>query len=147
MNTPDWLKETYSRSHTFTGSIVPPDEKFLAQALFTLTKELNKKVYIVLDALDECNDRDQLLSFLHDLAATTTNVSVIATSRNTKDIRMAFQNSLRLTLDDSSSGLVRDIKLYIDTRFQTDPNFAWLKQEIRNEILEKLLLDSEKTRM
>jgi hypothetical protein len=127
--------------------MVPPEEKFLAEAVVTLAKELNRKIYIVLDALDECDDRSKLLPFLRDLAAGSMNVSVIATSRDTKDIRNAFKNGSRLTLDNSSDGMLRDIKLCIDTRLQTDPTFAWLKQEVKTEISEKLLSDSENPKM
>jgi hypothetical protein len=147
MNTPNWLVAAYNKSCAFTASMVPPEEKFLVEAVVTLAKELNKKVYIVVDALDECNDRSHLLPFLRDLAAESTSVSVIVTSRDTNDIRNAFQNCSRLTLDNSSDKMLRDIKLCVDTRLQTDPDFAWLKQEMKAEIMEKLLSDSEYPRM
>lgn len=127
--------------------MVPPEGKFLAEAVVTLAKELNKKIYIVLDALDECDDRSQLLPFLRDLASGSMNVSIIATSRDIRDIRNAFNTDSKLFLDNSSDDMLRDIKLCIDTRLQTDPAFDWLKQEVKQEISEELLSDSENPKM
>jgi len=125
--------------------VIPPEGKFLEEAVVTLAKELKKTIYIVLDALDECEDRSQLLPFLRDLALGSVNINIIATSRDTKEIRNVFKSGL--CLDNSSNGMLRDIKLCIDTRLRTDPAFAWLSQKVKQEISEKLLSDSENTKM
>lgn len=92
--------------------------------------------YIVLDALDECNDRPQLLRILEIMARW--DVRIIVSSRDEQDIR----SSLASLVEEYNavcllSTLVnKDISTYVRHRLSTDKNLKrWQKDpEVQQEI-------------
>lgn len=81
---------------------------------------------VLIDALDECrtNDEDwsELLDTLYDWSKLPSNVKLIITSRNEKDIRDRLQAvSERIVLetgDDISNETSTDIQLFFESKFQ-----------------------------
>ena len=95
-------------------------------------------VFIVLDALDECIERDDLMANLEELAmCELDSLHLLATSRKEKEI----EDVLSELLDDEhqiciQSALIEgDIQAYIRTRIQTDRKLQkWQKPEVQKEI-------------
>ena len=96
------------------------------------------QVIILLDALDECDERTDLVSFLSDLRHESLHTRIIFTSRDEKDIRNAFKEMPRLCLESQSREIARDISLYVRTRLDTDPELLWLNSHVKAEIWQKL---------
>ncbi|KAJ6547770.1 hypothetical protein DFH09DRAFT_1170518 [Mycena vulgaris] len=64
------------------GQHLPSDSELIAKALIPILGEFADPVYIVLDALDECSERDQLLNAIGKIVdADLPNVHLLLTSR------------------------------------------------------------------
>jgi hypothetical protein len=89
------------------------------------------RTHIVLDALDECTDRIELLSILESIAGWQLDeLRLLVTSRKERDI----ESSLECLVEDSNiiclqSKLVdEDIRSYVQQRLAVDKNLKkWLK--------------------
>ena len=103
-------------------------------------------IYVVIDALDECTEREQLLTDLEEMASwEDVSLHMLATSRRERDI----EESLDLLSDERNrisiqSALVNaDIRTYTHDRLQNDRKLRrWLKHpkvqlEIENTLVEK----------
>ena len=103
-------------------------------------------IYIVIDALDECTEREELLTDLESVASwEDVNLHMLTTSRRETDIEEVLislsdgRNQINL-----QSALVNaDIRTYTHDRLQTDRRLRrWLKHpevqlEIENTLMEK----------
>ena len=117
------LKSLFS-SHT-NGERQP-----IAGALITTLHQIIQgldETFIVLDALDECTDRTELLEYIEIIAGwKLRNLHVIATSRKEKDL----EDDLGPLLEEQDkiciqSGIVdKDILAYINERLQTDRSLS-----------------------
>lgn len=96
---------------------------------------MHSKVFIIIDALDECQTsdgcREQFLSMVFDFQAIS-NVNLFATSRHIPDIEERFEESLRLEIRASEE----DIHKYLDIRMQHGqlPRFVRDDLTLREEI-------------
>ena len=100
--------------------------------------------YIILDALDECTERDELLSDLEKMMDwEDTNSHVLATSRREIDIEEALIPLVnpRFRIDIQSTLVSADIRTYVHDRLQADRRLKrWQKDtKIRLEIEDTLL--------
>ena len=94
--------------------------------------------FIILDALDECKERDRLMPSIEEMAAwNISSLHMLVTSRKESDI----ETSLSTILDDEQriciqSALVEDdIRKYIQSRIRSDYGLRkWRKPEVQTEI-------------
>jgi hypothetical protein len=96
-------------------------------------------VYIVLDALDECTQRQELMSLLETVAGwQLDNVHLLMTSRKERDIESFLESYVKEedTICLQRDVVDKDIQQYIQQRLSVDRNLArWNKDAaIRNEI-------------
>ena len=101
------------------------------------------EAFVVLDALDECEQRPELLANIRTMFEwKDSNCRMLVTSRKEKDITDALMS---LTNDEGSlciqDALVNaDIRAYVHARLQTDPKLKrWQKEqrEIENTLMDK----------
>jgi hypothetical protein len=144
---PAWLHEIFTLSHSFSGVPSEAEPEFLETALKRVINEANGKVFIVIDALDECDDRERLVAFLRDLYQELERVCIMLTSRDEKNIREAFRGLSVTQVDNSSNEMMRDMALYIHSRLNNDPDFSWMKPQMKDYITEKLTADGGCPRM
>ena len=86
----------------------PSDDAIRSLLQGTLDRMGSK--YIVLDALDECTDREDLLTFLCDLVASKlTGLRVMATSRREKDIEDHLRPIASYIIDIQRTVIDKDI--------------------------------------
>jgi hypothetical protein len=126
------------------GDQPPPFEELLA----TLQKMIRefKGINIILDALDECKDREKLLEDVETIAGWEfENLHILVTSRREKDI----EESLDSLVDGTKkiciqSALVNDdIHAYVHKRLRTDQklkrrqNRPEVQQEIETKLMSK----------
>jgi hypothetical protein len=115
-----------------------PSSDGLLEAAHNLIREF-QHVYIVLDALDECTDRAELMATLERIADwKDAELHLLVTSRKERDIESSLEN----IVDSQNticlqSGLVdKDIFKYVRQRLSVDKRLSkWQKDpEIRHEI-------------
>src|SRR5438034_5616284 len=86
---PEALKDLYSRHRD--GQQMPPTER-LVETLKEIIGDLDH-VYIIIDALDECKERGELLLLLNNMTRWYEGkLRILATSRREKDIEDAFES-------------------------------------------------------
>jgi hypothetical protein len=105
-------------------------------------------VYVVLDALDECQERNDLFNFLEGIGSwQDIKIHLLLTSRDERDITETIeavkleQSWIKLT----AAVLKEDIRIYISSRLQTDRAFKrWTKHpEVQRDIEDSLTRKSD----
>jgi hypothetical protein len=92
------------------------------------------KVYIVIDAVDECPERVMLLSLLCNNA--TRNQSILVTSRPEHDIAQALHDRQSIRIDQAAQN---DIASLIEWELKYKPRLSRLETSLRSEIEGELL--------
>ena len=120
-----------------------PTSDALLTTLQQMIQEFNE-IFLILDALDECKERQELLEDINRITRWKIGKShILATSRREKDI----EESLGSLVNDHKrvciqSALVNDdIRTYVQKRLQSDQNLKrWRnKPEVQQEIETKLM--------
>lgn len=102
--------------------------------------------YIILDALDECAERDELLNDLEKFVSwEDANLRILATSRREQDIEEGLKplSDMRHRINIQSTLVNADISTYVHDRLQVDRKLKrWHKYpkvqlEIENTLMEK----------
>ncbi|KIJ96419.1 hypothetical protein K443DRAFT_107302 [Laccaria amethystina LaAM-08-1] len=91
--------------------------------------------YIILDALDECSERDKVLDWVQSvilLKDENLRLHLITTSRPEKEINDKFDSYECLDLVEASEN--HDIELYLDHQLQTKSEWQKWGSDIQNEI-------------
>ena len=120
-----------------------PTEEVLLNTLHQMMTSLGD-TYIILDALDECAERDELLKDLEEIISWEgANVHLLTTSRRETDIEEALTpwSDTRNRISIQSELVNADIRTYIRDRLQIDPRLKrWLKRpEVQREIEDTLM--------
>jgi hypothetical protein len=133
---PAVLTKLYHSCHD--GGAQPSVESLRATLLLIL--EAFDDVFIVLDALDECTKRNDVLKWIKEMTSWRKGkLHLLATSRPEEDIA----KNLRLLdpdyVDIKQDLITRDIKRYIDFILEDDVAFDRWNNEIKANIKSKLL--------
>ena len=125
----------------------PPQTKDL-EALLKALIDLYDKTFIVLDALDECEDRQELLNFIENaIGWKSQKLNMIMTSRKLKDFEDFFDAELdeRSRLSIQNAEVDEDIRSYVRGKLQNDRRFKrWRGQpKVREEIETRLMEKSD----
>jgi hypothetical protein len=92
--------------------------------------------YIILDALDECTDREELLTFLHELVdLKQQSLRVLATSRRERDIEDELSGIANHNINIQSALVDEDIRVYVRDRLATDAKLKKWPSAIQDEII------------
>ena len=116
-----------------------PSVESLQSILFTILEAFDD-VYIVLDALDECTERKDLLKWIKQMTSwKRSKLHLLTTSRPEEDIA----KNLRLLdpdyVDIKQDLITRDIDKYIDYILDSEDAFDRWNDEIKATIKSKLL--------
>jgi hypothetical protein len=96
--------------------------------------------YIMLDALDECREQDELLSFLEEMTSWELDVlHVLATSRPDPKINECLASRIMHVIDLQSVIVDADIQLHICEELQRDFSLRKWPLEVKNEIETSLM--------
>jgi hypothetical protein len=116
-----------------SGQQQPTDD-----AVYSLLREMMDRIeskYIILDALDECADRDDLLTFVSNIAdSKLKGLRVMATSRRERDIEEQLRPRADYTVNIQSAVVDEDIRLYVQERLATDSKLKKWPESVRDEI-------------
>lgn len=92
--------------------------------------------YIILDALDECTDSEDLLTFIGDLAdAKLKGLRIMATSRREKHIEEQLKPIADHNVNIQNAVVDQDIRIYVLDRLATDSRLKKWPTSIRDEIV------------
>jgi len=131
---PDTLSRLY-RDHEPNQS--RPSWEELLQTLYTVAASYTK-VFIVVDAVDECqNDgtRKRFLQAIFDLQARTS-TNILGTSRHDTEIQQKFQTSAVLEIHAGN----QDIEKYIDGNMHKLPDFVENSSELSSKIKKQVIV-------
>ncbi|KAH8127183.1 hypothetical protein FP744_10007490 [Trichoderma asperellum] len=130
---PDCVKALYDEC---SRGLRRPSLDELSETLRCVSS-LYSKVFILIDALDECQDtngcRKSFLSRIFKLQ-TEANVNIFATSRFIHDIVDAFNQSICFEI----SAKDEDVQVYMDSHMTRLPSFVLRSPDLQNEIKSKI---------
>ncbi|KAH0547714.1 hypothetical protein FGG08_000204 [Glutinoglossum americanum] len=140
-NTPKALETLFS---SCKDGEQQPTVDDLRMVLPQMVQEFDE-TFVILDALDECKEREELLGDVEEIAGWKAGkLHLLATSRSEKDIRESLEN-LVYEQDEIciQSGLVNDdIRTYVHKRLQTDRRLKrWQKNMEVHQEIERTLMD------
>jgi ankyrin repeat domain-containing protein 50 len=133
---PAVVDELYSKCNNGNQQSSQDD---LVKTLISLFKD-SYRTYLILDALDECSERKDLLVALRQIIQVTSlQVNVLVTSREEQDIFEGLQGVIPESVNLECGGLDADIERHIkkclenDTEWRKDP--PYIKQEIQDALV------------
>ena len=105
----------------------------------TLHRILNsfERPYIVIDALDECTEREQVLAWIMEIVLQTAGkLHLVVTSRQEREIKDVFQELNAHCVDVAKESSNHDIMAYLDHELETDRKLRkWFDNKaVRDEI-------------
>ena len=121
-----------------------PTRDMLLATLHQMMKSF-KETFIILNALDECIERRELLGDIEELTRwTDTNLHILSTSRREKDIEERIEplahDRGKMSID--SVRVNDDIRAYVHERLRADPELKrWRKDQIVQLEIENILMD------
>lgn len=126
------LRQTYENSRQ---SVPGPDE---LQKILLASIRSCSRVYLLLDALDECPEddgtRQNVLERIERLTQQTPNLSVFATSRELDKIRKAMEGLGPEPLRVIAPVVDADIRVWMSTQMTRDPSLRELSPELKTLI-------------
>ena len=140
LHLPESLQSAYSRSQNGQNQLTVED---LTLILRQLLKSFNS-AYILLDALDECKDREDLLDLINVLRGwNIKDLHVLATSRKENDIATSLEPLVTCQLCIQSALVDADVRLHIQERLSNDPKLKKWPVNVRKEIESALMRGSK----
>lgn len=100
-----------------------------------------QQTFVILDALDECKEREELLELMEDIVKwKLESLHILATSRRERDIEESLEPLITGQICIQSALVNADIRIYICDRLQNDPKLRKWPANVQTEI-EKTLMD------
>jgi hypothetical protein len=94
-----------------------------------------KEIYIVIDALDECSEVEELMRFIEEICGwDLAQLHLLATSRQLPQIEETIMGCATDHIYLHESKTRADIAMFIDQRLKTDRKFQKWPEDIREEI-------------
>jgi hypothetical protein len=131
---PDELQQAFVHSSS-GGQNRKPSLSILSTKIKLLAR--NQKIILLVDALDECDQRSDILKAISSLEAAD-NINILITSRAEVDIQDGLDFFTRLRIESRLSEVDEDIRKYINHRLESDQKLLWLKPSIRSDVMESL---------
>lgn len=133
---PEFLQSAHSR---LQSAHKQPTIDDMAVILCQMLKIFNT-TFILLDALDECTDREDLLEFLEALIGWNIDkLHVLATSRMEKDIAASLEPMVTYQICIQSVLVDPDIRVHILECLSNDPKLKRWPVDVQNEIKDTLM--------
>ena len=138
----DWLGHFSDLVQSRERRESPPTEPSHLVDLIARASKLHGQVTVVIDALDECGYRVDILKLLPRLYKKH-GIAVFVTSRKEQDIYEAFSTFPFISLQDHRSNITTDIRTHVCRELQQHPKLFKLPIQLKEEILKTLLEGSD----
>ena len=134
-----YLPEALQSAHSGSQSEQrQPTIEDMTTILCQMLKSFNT-TYILLDALDECTDREDLLEFMEAVMGwNITNLHLLATSRKENDITTSLEPLVTCQLCIQSALVDADIRVHVLERLSNDPKLKKWPINVQKEIEDAL---------
>jgi len=120
------------------GHKQPAEEKIRSLLRDTIAHAEQK--YIILDALDECTDREDLLTFVQKLVESKQpGLRILATSRRERDIGEQLRTIADHVVNIQSAVVDEDIRVYVRDRLTIDPKLKKWPPSVQDGITAVLM--------
>ncbi|KAH7910719.1 hypothetical protein BJ138DRAFT_1113828 [Hygrophoropsis aurantiaca] len=138
----DWLSrfpELVQRNSQGLG--FPTDTATLCNFILRASRLIDSPL-VVIDALDECEGIDDILSHLVRLADEG-DIRLFLTSRKEQAIVDAFRDRSSISLNDTSDFTKMDMRMHISKELSTRPRLSRLPRDLKEEISSTLLAKAD----
>lgn len=119
---------------------------FSVEYLTSIFRELFssfRDVYVVVDALDECEQTDEALRWIQDVVQNKDGkLHLAVSSRQDQRFRNALEPYAMSTINLNESTFVMDIQLYIRARLSADPRMQKWPPNVRDDVERSLLANA-----
>ncbi len=120
------------------GNQQPTLQGLVKALLFLFTT--SHRTYVVLDALDECSEREELLNTISQIVQSSSGeVNIFVTSRNERDISEGLEGVIDVKINLEASTVDVDIELHVRKSLENDKKLKQWKPLIKQEMLEALV--------
>ena len=133
---PNELCSAFDSSMNNSGQRRRPHFSALKQTIEVLSSD--RRIILLLDALDECEGKSDLLQFISALATDVPRISILVTSRDDPEVKSSLSLFPCVRLDNCLEEVDRDIQSYISYRLDTDPKLQWLNATVKADITQTL---------
>ena len=128
---PALLQSAYSQSQNVQQQ---PTTEILTPILHQVLENIGS-AYIILDALDECTNREVLLELLEVIMDWKLEyLQILVTSRKEQDIAESLESLVTCQLDIRSSSVASDIRIHVLERLANDSKLKRLPLHVKNDI-------------
>jgi hypothetical protein len=97
------------------------------------------RVYLILDALDECSERALLLPVIQQILQIDRDVHLMLTSRKEYDIETTLQTSVAAIVSMEDRRVDSDIQIHVEQCLREDPKLCKWDEKIKQEIVTELV--------
>lgn len=132
---PESLIQAYRETMSSPGR-GRPTWKTLEDCLLHFGK--SRRILLLIDALDECDERNNILTLLSELCKGDNQISVLLSSRIETDIEAVLRGFSNLRLGAHQDEVNKDISSYIQHRLTRDKGLTKFSSEVQHEIMEAL---------
>lgn len=122
----------------YKGRRSQPTLEELLDILVIISARSFPKVHILIDAVDECNERDILLPILQKLIASGT-VSLLLSSRRERDITETMTTVKAIDVSVQADQVASDVKVFLEKKMKEESYLKTLSQDLQGTILQTLL--------
>ena len=109
----------------------------MTETLFAVLRK-GRRMYLILDALDECSERPLLLQVIEQIAKLEGDIHLLLTSRIEYDIRTALQSYVTV-VSMQDTRVDPDIRIHIEQCLLNDPKLCKWDDKIKDEIVKELV--------
>ena len=109
----------------------------MTETLFAILRK-GRRMYLILDALDECSERPLLLQVIEQILQLDGDIHLLLTSRNEYDIQTALHSSVTVvSMEDKR--VDPDIRIHVEQCLLKDPKLCKWDDKIKDEIVKELV--------
>jgi hypothetical protein len=98
-----------------------------------------QRIYLILDALDECSERIVLLNTLEKILHFEHSINLLVTSRKEYDIEVALSALVKKNISMEDKRVDPDVRIHVEKVLQEDPQLRTWDPTTKEEILEALV--------
>ncbi|KAF3082204.1 hypothetical protein TWF102_001290 [Orbilia oligospora] len=106
-------KKEMSISNSPSNATGDSVQEIWKKLILDLGKLFNSPIYIIIDALDECDDREKtgFISLLQNVARSSSRTKVVVTSRQEPDIVTLLSHGPKISVEEQKN--IKDVKVYV----------------------------------
>ena len=110
----------------------------ITETLFTILRK-GRRIYLIVDALDECSDRPLLLRVIEQILQFDGDIHLLLTSRKEYDIQTTLEPSIAAIASMEDKRVDPDIRIHVEQCLRKDPKLCKWDEKTKAEIVKELI--------